>query len=531
VGLSVVLCSNLLARAGARLSPSLPRDAAQALAGEGRLETGSTVVDDRNVEYFKAYDANETLIGYVFSSEDLAPEVRGFGGKMNLAAYIDPAGKLIDYHTIRSNETPAYLELLNQPDANNVTWYEYLKGRQLFQPDPFIKIDSVTGATVSCDAILSSLETSSRAFATEILGRTLEAGAEERISRAQYMPDQAAICLISACVLTLVVIFYGGFWSRLAVLVFNLVAGGIVLNAQYSTEQVATTLSLHAPSAAFSGAFVLIAGVPLLAVIFGNIYCGYICPFGAVQELLGYVLPNKLKPQVPLGKMRKARFVKYAILLVLVIVFFLSRNRTTLAADPLIEVFHLQSSIYDLQLVNYAVLIVVIALIGSVFYARFWCRYLCPVGAFLSLLNNLALLKRLLPAKKFGRCEFGLTAADHMDCLYCDKCRYEAKAAVAEEYPSRPHFGPMKVMARYLMVGVVASAVLVSTVSVRRFLRIIPADFGQPAITVSSGGQPRDVDMQRIRTMIEQRKLSDREAEFYKTVSATNEQTKVQESE
>jgi hypothetical protein len=89
----------------------------------------------------------------------------------------------------------------------------------------------------------------------------------------------------------------------------------------------------------------------------------------------------------------------------------------------------------------------------------------------------------------------------------------------------------MKVMARYLMVGVVASAVLVSAVSVRRFLQIIPADFGQPAISVSSGGQPRDVDIQRIRTMIEQRKLSDREAEFYKILSETDDQAEVQESE
>jgi hypothetical protein len=488
-------------------------------------------VGDRGFDYFKVYDANEMLIGYVFSSEDLAPETRGFGGKMNLAAYIDTSGRLIDYHIIRSNETPAYLGLLSQPDANNVTWYEYLKGRQLFQPKPFGNVHSVSGASVSCDAIFAALERSSHAFATQVLGRTLEAGVEESIGRAKYMPDQAAICLISACVLTLVVIFYGGFWSRLAVLAFNLVAGGIVLNAQYSAEQIATTLSLHAPSAAFSGAFVLIVGVPLLAAIFGNIYCGYICPFGAAQELLSYVIPDGLKPKVPRGKMRKARFVKYAVLLVLVVVFFLSRNRTTLAADPLIKVFHLRSWIYDLQVVNYAVLIVVIVLIGSVLYSRFWCRYLCPVGAFLSLLNNLALLKRFLPTKRFGRCEFGLTAADHMDCLYCDKCRYEAKAAVAEEYPSRPAFGPMKVMARYLMVGVVASAVLVSAVSVRRFLQIIPADFGQPAITVSSGGQPRDVDMQRIRTMIEQRRLSGREAEFYKILSETDKPVEVQEPE
>jgi hypothetical protein len=38
------------------------------------------------------------------------------------------------------------------------------------------------------------------------------------------------------------------------------------------------------------------------------------------------------------------------------------------------------------------------------------------------------------------------------------------------------------------------------------------------AAFVSSAGQVRDVDLQRIRTMIEQKRLSDREAEFYKKI-------------
>jgi hypothetical protein len=36
------------------------------------------------------------------------------------------------------------------------------------------------------------------------------------------------------------------------------------------------------------------------------------------------------------------------------------------------------------------------------------------------------------------------------------------------------------------------------------------------AVLAPSGGQPRDIDMQRVRTLIEQKKLSDQEAEFYK---------------
>jgi len=505
--------------AGQRLRPSLPQHTVEALAGQSDVEQVSAALPEgtQEVDYFKVCDANAKLTGYIFSSQDLAPKVRGFGGKMNLAVYVDTAGELIDFHIIRSNETPAYLELLSQ-------WRERLPGHQLFQPQPFADVHAVTGATISSDAVLSSLESSSRRFATQILGQTLEPAGKVRTQRAKYLPDKPGMYLISACALTLVVIFRGGFWSRVAVLVFNLVAGGIILNAQYSTEQIATVLSLHAPAVKLSGAFLLVATVPLLAVMFGNIYCGYICPFGAAQELLGYVLPGRFKPQVPMEKMRKARFLKYVVLFVLIVVFFLSRNRTTLIADPLIKIFNFRSSIYDFQTVHYGVLIVAAALVGSVFYGRFWCRYLCPVGAFLSLLNNLALLRRFLPAKRFGRCEFGLTAKEHMDCLYCDRCRYEAKVpgpkvSVKEEYPLRTRYASTKLMSRYLVVGVIILAALVSTVSVRRFLQIIPADLAQPAVSLTAGGQPRDVDLQRIRTMIRQKKLSGHEAEFYKKLS------------
>jgi predicted membrane-bound spermidine synthase len=109
VGLSVVLCSNLLAAAAARLSPSLPQYAAQALAGESQIEQDSSAIGDKSVKYFNVYKAAETdpnagsyplktqdHIGYIFSSRDLAPDVRGFGGRINLAVYVDTTGKLID---------------------------------------------------------------------------------------------------------------------------------------------------------------------------------------------------------------------------------------------------------------------------------------------------------------------------------------------------------------------------------------------------------------------------------------------------
>ena len=152
--------------------------------------------------------------------------------------------------------------------------------------------------------------------------------------------------------------------------------------------------------------------------------------------------------------------------------------------------------------------VVAAALLGSLFWPRFWCRYLCPAGAFLSLLNRAAILKRYLPAKKFGRCQFGLTGRDNADCIQCDKCRFEK-------------FDPVTTK-RKESVGAFAACVLIvalfiSAVSADRFMAVIPA--GSEAVAVSaSGGQPRNVDVQRVRTMMREKKLSDKEAEFYKQV-------------
>jgi hypothetical protein len=426
------------------------------------------------------------IAGYIFSSEDLAPEIRGFGGKINLGVHVDINGKLISFHIIRSNETPAYLELLSQ-------WRDLLMGRRLFGPRPFADVDAAAGATVSSEAIISALEASSRRFATQILGRPLEPALEKKLTRAARLPDTAAIYLIGSVVLTLVVVYRGGFWSRLSVLLLNLVGGGIVLNAQYSSEQMATVLSLHAPAAAWSGTFLLAVGILLAILLFGNIYCGYICPFGAAQELLGYIVPRRLKPSLCRQGMRQARFIKYVVLFVLVMVFFVSRDRTTLAADPLISFFNLRFAIYDLR--SILLWIAATALLGSIFYTRFWCRYLCPVGAFLSLFNNVVLLRRFIPAKKFGRCEFGLTAKDQMDCIYCDKCRYEARPAPKEEAMPRPWREPGVQMSRCFVFGVLVVAALLSAVCVDRFLQVTPAGFDSAVGSVASGGQPRDVDL------------------------------------
>jgi hypothetical protein len=150
------------------------------------------------------------------------------------------------------------------------------------------------------------------------------------------------------------------------------------------------------------------------------------------------------------------------------------------------------------------------AVVGSVFYGRFWCRYLCPVGAFLSLLNRARLLRRLIPARWFGRCEFGLTASDHLDCLYCDRCRHEGKSQISNLKFQIGSRTPLVLVA-------VLMGLLVSGLRLSEFRRAMPQILHETA-TVVGAGRPRDVDAGQVRTLIEQGRLSNREAEHYRQV-------------
>ncbi len=493
IAASLIFCSNLLVTAGARFAPALPLREAQALAGSLRIEAATIALPNtgRTATYFKTYDANDKLAGFIFSSADLAPNVQGFGGKINIAIRTDAEGNLLEFHIIRSNETPSYLDMLTN-------WLPSLKDHALFSPQPFANVDAVTGATISSKAVLESLAQSGSAFATQILGQT----AQQRTTvAARWLPDSQGAYLIVVLVLTLIVIYRGSFRTRLFVLGFNVLLGGIFLNAQFSTEQIASLLSLAIPLTVPTGVFILTIGAPLLAIVFGNIYCGYLCPFGALQEFIGYVLPARFRPILSREQMQKGRFVKFVVLFVLVATFFLSRNHNTLAIDPLIRVFSFRH--FDELLL----VIVAVALIGSFFYSRFWCRYLCPAGAFLSLFNKIAIFSRYLPAKRYANCEYGLSFNDKLDCIYCDKCRYERKSIVAES--------PAGFASRYFLPTVLIIAIGIASVSVESFVKELPVPSTAVA-ALPSAGQPRNVDTQKIKNLIRENKLSEHEADFYK---------------
>ncbi len=386
---------------------------------------------------------------------------------------------------------------------------ELYKNRQLLAAEPFAGINVITGATISYKAITSALQLSTNRFFDKVIAKEPQIAGKEKTVWLAY--DKAGIYLIVACIISLTVIYFGGFWSRFFVLCFNLVIGGLLLNCQYSSWQATTLLSIKLPAPGLSGAFLLTVAIPAVVLIFGNIYCGYLCPFGALQELISYLRPKKMRPLIPAETLRTASFFKYIILFIIITAFFIWRKQDTLKTDVLIGIFSAQDGVLLL-------VFSIIAIAGAFFYTRFWCRYLCPAGAFLALLNRAAFLKKYLPAKRYGRCDFGLTAAEHSDCIHCDRCRYVINVP-REKASSSDTDSINQPLARYFLPIVVAATIFLSAATIKIALKNIPESYSPPKTTISAGiGRARDVDIEQIRKMIKENKLSDKEAEYYRKI-------------
>ncbi|MBN2490684.1 MAG: 4Fe-4S binding protein, partial [Planctomycetes bacterium] len=411
LGVLALGASWLCAELGRRGESRALADAACAMIGvENPEETTALAADGTAICYFTGRDPADGAEAFVFGSAGLAPGVHGYGGPVELAVCLDRAGRLRDVRVLRSRETPAYLEQV-------FPGMRALVGRELFAPDPFAGVDTVSGATLTCRAVHRTLAQSARAFGAAALG--FDPGAASTTHGAERPRPIAADFgwLAGFFAAAIALRFRPHRWVRRVFLLGVLLVLGVSLNLQLATQHVFALLAGDLPVVAASAAFFLVAVVPLLTVLVGNVYCGWVCPFGALQELLGELKPRRLATDPGKAVWRHGRFVKYGLLFVLVLVFAATRDPAVLAADPLTTVFSAARGGATLG-------IAIGALALALVFRRFWCRNLCPAGAFLSLLGGLRLLRRLSPDTRPAACDLGVRHTRELDCLRCDRCRH-----------------------------------------------------------------------------------------------------------
>jgi ferredoxin-type protein NapH len=169
------------------------------------------------------------------------------------------------------------------------------------------------------------------------------------------------------------------------------------------------------------GAFVftiLILGLFfILTLVFGRIFCGSLCPLGALQELASLAPLPKLK-----YREKKVLYAVRFIVLGIIIAAALFLSVNVLGYIGVLDLF--------LLTLSFGTAVMLTLLVVSLFFYRPFCRILCPYGAVLSLagLASLFKLRRNPSCIECGKCEFACPVDEAKrgdlkgECYLCGRC-------------------------------------------------------------------------------------------------------------
>lgn len=170
----------------------------------------------------------------------------------------------------------------------------------------------------------------------------------------------------------------------------------------------------------------LIAGFTLLAtLLFGRVFCGFLCPFGALQDLLTRFVPRRFQRRVPERLHRAGLKVKYVVLAVILVPALLGSHASLYPYfEPFGTVFFLSPS-----MLLWAIALAFIA--ASAVVPRFYCRYACPLGAALAI-GSLVSINRIRRVEHCTLCKVCENACptgairgaeiDFKECVRCNAC-------------------------------------------------------------------------------------------------------------
>jgi len=159
-------------------------------------------------------------------------------------------------------------------------------------------------------------------------------------------------------------------------------------------------------------------------ILWGRLYCGRVCAYGALTQTLDAVLPRRWQVNVPRSIERRASWIKFGLLFGVLAYYIASHN---------VQIYQYVEPFWMFGLFGTTTMWVLLAalLVATVFVRNLYCRFLCPVGASLGLLSYLTVFR----IKRWSECntcricqkacEWGAIDGPKIlvtECVRCDDC-------------------------------------------------------------------------------------------------------------
>ncbi len=196
----------------------------------------------------------------------------------------------------------------------------------------------------------------------------------------------------------------------------------------------------------YSFSMYVIGFISLIGVLFGRFICGWLCPFGLIQDLLNKIPFFKITVSKRVNSILK--YLKYAILIIFVFLLpFIFQDELGIS-DPYFCKYICPAGTLEggIPLVAFntalrqglgvlfawKLVILIATIIVSVLIFRPFCRYVCPLGAFYSLFNSISFYKLKVDRNKCTNCNVCTKTCkmnievyktpNNPECIRCQDC-------------------------------------------------------------------------------------------------------------
>ncbi len=299
----------------------------------------------------------------IISTADLAAPIRGYAGNIPLKIYVRD-GLITRIEPLENSETPSFMKFITRKG-----FFGSWNGLTLEEASTR-EVDTITGATMSTDAIIQSVRLASR----HALGKnTSETGSPF------FQLKTLLIVLVILAGLCLPLFFRSKKYRTLQ----------LALNVAVLGFWGGTFVSLSMLTGFFSSPFsIALSAIPVLLIIAALImplagkrshYCFWLCPMGSAQELIGRIPVKKIRPSAK--TLRKLTLFREALWFTLMLIMLCGTGLQIMDYE-----------IFPAFLFSSASLPVLIAagifLLLSLFINRPYCRFVCPTGTLLKLIDR-----------------------------------------------------------------------------------------------------------------------------------------------